>query len=48
MRKPNLGFESRLRLTKVLAPYNDHPKAVLLIKFAKEMCLFYNIYFSQK
>jgi len=38
---------SRLRVGKVLAPYNARPKVVPLIKFAKDMCLFYNIYFPK-
>jgi len=48
MRKPNLGSGSRLRVGKVLAPYSACPKAVPLINFAKEMCFFLYIYFSQK
>jgi len=30
--EPNLGFESRLRVGKVLAPDNTRPKMIPLIK----------------
>jgi len=38
--KTKFRIRSRLRVGKVLAPYNARPKVVPLIKFAKEMCLF--------
>jgi len=45
--KTRFRSESRLRVGKVLASYNTRPKTIPLIKFAKEMCLFYNISFFQ-
>ena len=38
--KPDSGFGSRLRVGKVLAPYNACPKAVPLIKCANLMWFF--------
>ena len=35
-RKPKIWFGSRLRVGKVLAPYNACPKAVPLIKYANK------------
>jgi len=35
--KPDFGSESRLRVGKVLAPYNARPKMIPLIKRAKRM-----------
>ena len=46
-KNPNFGFGSRLRVGKVLAPYNVRPKTVPLIKCAKG-CGFQNIYFFTK
>ncbi|KOM49710.1 hypothetical protein LR48_Vigan08g053700 [Vigna angularis] len=36
-RKPDYGFGSRLRVEKVLTPYNACPKAVPLTKYANVM-----------
>ncbi|WVZ14517.1 hypothetical protein V8G54_012083 [Vigna mungo] len=43
-RKPKIGFGSRLRVAKVLAPYNACPKAVPLIKYANKdlVCKMFN------
>jgi len=46
--KPDFGSESRLRVGKVLAPYNARPKTILLIKYAKVMWFFKIFIFPKK
>jgi len=46
--KLEFGSGSRLRVGKVLAPHNVRPKTVPLIKCAKVMWFFQNIYFFPK
>jgi len=46
--KQNFGSGSRVRVGKVLTPHKARPKTVPLIKCAKVMWFFQNIYFPQK
>jgi len=46
--KPDFGSGSRLRMGKVLAPHNIHPKTIPLIKCAKVMWFFKIFNFPQK
>jgi len=48
MQKLNYGFESRLRVGKVLASYNARPKVIPLIKRSKRDVFILNIHFSHK
>jgi len=46
--KTKFMVRESLRVGKVLAPYNARPKAVPLIKFAKETCLFKYLFFPKE
>jgi len=47
-KKPDFGSGSRLRMAKVLAPHNVHPKTVPLIKYTKRYGFFKIIIFPKK